>query len=174
MTGEPTRTTRSEALKGLTTLALSIAMHVAATPWLRRTIASIVNCGDGMDDESIEDFIGNYTKRFMEFDAGAIAAMYEVPFLAVRDGRPIHLGDHAAILEHLEQLMDTYRKAGAAQATIVALNINRIDKSSAIATVHWHAFSDFGVLLLDFTASYQLLRAKSGGWRALSYTFHQG
>ncbi len=127
-----------------------------------------------MDEESIEHFIEIYTKCFMEFDADAIAAMYEVPFLAVRDGRPIHLGDHAAILEHLEKLMDTYRKAGAAKATIVALNINRLDKSSAIATVRWHALSDVGVILLDFAASYQLLRTKSGGWRALSYTFHQG
>ena len=100
--------------------------------------------------------------------------MYEVPFLAVREGRTIHLGDHAAVLEHLVALMDAYGKAGAAQATIADLHVNRLDRTSAIATVRWNALSDVGVLLRDFTTSYQLLREERGGWRVLSYTYHHG
>lgn len=127
-----------------------------------------------MSDDSIERFFEDYAERYMAFDADAIAAMYEVPFLAVREGRPIHLGDHAAVLEHLAALMDAYRKAGAAQATIVDLDVNRLDGTSAIATVRWNAVSDVGVLLRDFTTSYQLLREGRGGWRVLSYTYHDG
>ena len=127
-----------------------------------------------MGNESIERFIEEYAERFMAFDADAVAAMYEVPFLAVRDGRPIHLGDHAAVLDHLDALMDVYRKAGAAQATIADLHINLLDGTSAIAMVRWNVLSDVGVLLLDFTASYQLLRVERGGWRVLSYTYHHG
>ena len=40
--------------------------------------------------------------------------------------------------------------------------------------VRWNVLSDVGVLLLDFTASYQLLRVERGGWRVLSYTYHHG
>lgn len=127
-----------------------------------------------MSDESIEDFFEEYAERYMAFDADAIAAMYEVPFLAVREGRPIHLGDHAAVVEHLAALMDAYRQAGAAQATIADLRINRLDNMSAIATVRWNALSDVGELLRAFTTSYQLLREERGGWRVLSYTYHHG
>lgn len=127
-----------------------------------------------MSDESIEDFFEEYAERYMAFDADAIAAMYEVPFLAVREGRPIHLGDHAAVVEHLAALMDAYRQAGAAQATIADLRINRLDNMSAIATVRWNALSDVGELLRAFTTSYHLLREERGGWRVLSYTYHHG
>ena len=64
--------------------------------------------------------------------------------------------------------------AGAAQATITDLHVNRLDATSAFATVRWNAVSDVGVLLRDFTISYQLLRQERGGWRVLSYTYHDG
>ena len=127
-----------------------------------------------MSDESIERFFEEYAERYMALDADAIAAMCEVPFLAVREGRPIHLGNHAAVLEHLAALMDAYRQAGAAQAAIADLHVNRLDRMSAIATVRWNALSDVGELLRDFTTSYQLLREECGGWRVLSYTYHHG
>lgn len=124
--------------------------------------------------EEIQRFFEKYAEHYMAFDAGAVAAVYETPFLAVRDGRPIHLNDRAAVREHLEALMDAYRQAGAAQATIADLHVNHLDGSSAIATVRWNALSDAGVLLRDFTTSYQLLRDERGEWRVLSYTYHQG
>ena len=125
-----------------------------------------------MSDESIERFLEKYAERFVAFDVDAVAAMYEVPFLAVREGRSIHLGDHAAVLEHLAALMDAFRQAGVAQVIIADLHVNRLDRMSAIATVRWNALSDVGELLRDFTASYQLLREDRGGWRVLSYTYH--
>ena len=125
-----------------------------------------------MSDESIERFLEKYAERFVAYDADAVAAMYEVPFLAVREGRSIHLGDHAAVLEHLAALMDAFRQAGVAQVIIADLHVNRLDRMSAIATVRWNALSDVGELLRDFTASYQLLREDRGGWRVLSYIYH--
>lgn len=102
----------------------------------------------------------------------AIAAMYEVPFLAVREGRTIHLGDREAVREHLAALMEAYRNAGATRATIAELQVTQLDRSSVIATVRWNALTADGTLLRDFTTSYQMLREESGEWRILSYTYH--
>ena len=58
-----------------------------------------------MSDDSIERFFDAYAERYMASDADAIADLYEVPFLAVREGRPIHLHDRAAVREHVVGLM---------------------------------------------------------------------
>jgi hypothetical protein len=100
----------------------------------------------------------------MASDADAIAAMYEVPFLAVREGRAIHLGDRDAVREHLGGLMEAYRNAGATSARIADLRVTRLDRTSAIATIRWNALADDGALLRDFVTSYQMLREERGGW----------
>ncbi len=125
-----------------------------------------------MSDPPIERFFETYAERYMASDADEIAAMYEVPFLAVREGRAIHLGDREAVGEHLAALMEAYRNAGAARAAIEDLRVTQLDRTSAIATVRWNALSDDGALLRDFGTSYQILREEPGGWRILSYTYH--
>jgi ketosteroid isomerase-like protein len=125
-----------------------------------------------MSDVPIERFFETYAERYMASDADAIAAMYEVPFLAVREGRAIHLGDPAAVREHLVALMEAYRNAGATKATIAELQVTQLDRTSAIATVRWNALSGDGALLRDFATSYQMLREEPRGWRILSYTYH--
>ena len=125
-----------------------------------------------MSDPPIERFFETYAERYMASDADEIAAMYEVPFLAVREGRAIHLGDREAVREHLAALMEAYRNAGATRATIAELQVTQLDRSSVIATVRWNALTADGTLLRDFTTSYQMLREESGEWRILSYTYH--
>lgn len=90
-----------------------------------------------MSDAPIERFFEAYAERYMASDADAIVAMYEVPFLAVREGRTI--GDAEAVREHLVALMEAYRNAGATRATIAELQITQLDRTSAIATVRWNA-----------------------------------
>jgi ketosteroid isomerase-like protein len=121
---------------------------------------------------AIERFFETYTERYMASDVDAIAAVYEAPFLAVRDNRPIHLLDREAVREHLAGLMEAYRNAGAKSATIADLQVTQLDDASAIATVRWNALSEDRALLRDFTVSYQLLRQDPDGWRILSYTYH--
>lgn len=125
-----------------------------------------------MSDASIERFFETYAERYMASDADAIAAMYEAPLLAVREGKAIHLGDHDAVRDHLASLMDAYRNAGAKRATIVALNITPLGRSSILTTVRWNVQSDDGAVLRDFATSYHMLRQEPGGWRILSYTNH--
>jgi ketosteroid isomerase-like protein len=121
---------------------------------------------------AIERFFETYAERYMASDVDAIAAIYEAPFLAVRENRPIHLLDREAVREHLASLMEAYRNAGAKSATIADLQVTQLDGASAIATVRWNALSEDRALLRDFTVSYQLLRHDPDGWRILSYTYH--
>lgn len=125
-----------------------------------------------MSGESIQRFFARYAESYMALDVDAVAAMYEAPLLVVREGRATHLGDRAAVRDHLAGLIDAYRKAGATRATVADLHLIHLDSTSAIATVRWNAFSVDGALLRDFTTSYQLLGDERGGWRILSYTYH--
>ncbi len=93
-----------------------------------------------MSDASIERFFEMYAERYMASDADAITAMYEAPFLAVREGRAIHLGDRETVREHLVGLMEACRNAGATSARIADLQVTRLDSTSAIATVRWKPF----------------------------------
>ena len=125
-----------------------------------------------MSDAIIERFFETYAERYMASDADAIAAMYEAPLLAVREGKAIHLGDYDAVRAHLTSLMDAYRNAGAKRATIAALSITPLGRSSILTTVRWNVQSDDGAELRDFATSYHMLRKETGGWRILSYTNH--
>lgn len=125
-----------------------------------------------MSDALIERFFETYAERYMASDADTVAAMYEAPLLAVREGKAIHLGDHDAVRTHLASLMDAYRKAGAKRATIAALDITPLGRSSMLATVQWTVQSDDGAVLRDFTTSYHMLHQEPEGWRLLSYTNH--
>jgi hypothetical protein len=127
-----------------------------------------------MSDESIERFFDAYAERYMASDADAIADLYEVPFLAVREGRAIHLGDREAVHEHLVGLMEAYRNAGATRATIAGLHVTRLDGANAFTTVRWNALSADGALLRDFATTYQMLSDEPGAWRVLSYVYHDG
>ena len=49
-----------------------------------------------MSDAPIEHFFETYAERYMAAIASASDAMCEVPFLAVRESRAIHLGDRDA------------------------------------------------------------------------------
>jgi ketosteroid isomerase-like protein len=125
-----------------------------------------------MRDASIERFFETYAELYMASDVDAVAAMYEAPFLAVRESRTIHLGDREAVRQHLMGLMEAYRNAGAKRATIADLRVTQLDSASVIATVRWNALAEDGALLRDFTTSYQMLRQESDGWRIISYTYH--
>ena len=126
-----------------------------------------------MSDASIAQFFETYADLYMASDVDAVSAMYEVPFLAVREGRTIHLSDGEAVRAHLLGLMESYQNAGAKRATIIDLQVTRFDSTSVVATVRWNALDEAGALLRDFATSYQMLRKESGGWRIISYTYHQ-
>lgn len=116
-------------------------------------------------------FFTQYAERYMAADVEAVSALYEAPLLAVRDGRPIHLIDRAAMREHLAGLMKAYQSAGAAHADIAEIHEMTLGKSGAMVTVRWHVVDETGHLLRDFRTTYHLLRTDAE-WRILSYSNH--
>ena len=116
-------------------------------------------------------FFTQYAERYMASDLDAISTLYEAPLLAVREGRPIHISDRAAVREHLAGLMTAYQNAGATRADIAEIDIVPLGKSGAMVTIRWQVINETGQLLRDFRTTYHLLRA-NGMWRILSYTNH--
>jgi len=119
----------------------------------------------------LDTYFARYAERYMASDVDAISALYEAPLLAVREGRAMHLGDRAAVDEHLAELMAAYAASGATRADIARLDVTDLGRSSSLVTVNWHVRDAAGALLKDFRTTYQLLRV-GGSWRILSYINH--
>src|SRR5688572_28435983 len=112
---------------------------------------------EGPMPPELASFFERYAERYMAGDAPAVADMCRVPFLAVRNGAPIHLGDREALLDHFAERMAAYRSAGAAAADVIALDILEQGDSAAVATVRWLVRSADGAVVRDFRTSYQML-----------------
>ena len=115
-------------------------------------------------------FFQRYAERYMAGDAPAVAEMCRVPFLAVRNGTPIHLGDREALLGHFAGLMAAYRGAGAVAADVVALEVLDQGDSAAVATVRWLVRSADGAVVRDFRTSYQMIGPDP--WAIYAYVNH--
>lgn len=120
-----------------------------------------------------ESFFARYSDRYMASDVDAVAAMYEAPALAVREGRVIHLEDELALHEHLAGLMEAYARAGAARAEIAALRVDQLGAHAVNATVDWHVLGTSGEVIRDFSTTYFMFRADET-WRIRTYTNHDG
>lgn len=118
----------------------------------------------------LASFFERYAERYMAGDAPAVADLCRVPFLAVRNGAPIHLGDREALLDHFTGLIAAYRNAGAAAADVVALDVLEQGDSAALATVRWVVRSADGAVVRDFRTSYQLLGPDP--WTIHAYVNH--
>lgn len=98
----------------------------------------------------LDVFFEHDADRYMASDVDAVSALYEAPLLAVREGRAIHLGDRAAVREHLTDVMGADARSGAARADVAGIDVATLGASSVAATV----------LLVD------------GQWQILAYTNH--
>jgi ketosteroid isomerase-like protein len=121
--------------------------------------------------DELDSFFSHYAERYMASDVDAVAAMYEAPLLAVREGRVIHLADETALREHLAGPMSAYSKSGAARADIAALRVDRLGSHAANATVNWQVVGADGGLVRDFRTTYFLCRTDTA-WRIRTYTNH--
>ena len=119
----------------------------------------------------IEALFVEYTRRYVAADVDGVVALCADPFLAIREGRPIHLPDRDALREHFATVIEGYRKAGFAAFAPVQIDTLPLGEHAAFATVRWHAFDAGGGVARDSLTTYHLLRTVSG-WRFLSYTNH--
>lgn len=112
-----------------------------------------------------------YTRRYVAHDADGVADLCSIPFLAVREGRAIHLPDRAALVDHFSRVMDAYQAAGYAEFTTVELDTHQLGDRAAFVTVRWHALDAAGQVARESLTTYHVL-ATDAGWRFLSYTNH--
>lgn len=120
---------------------------------------------------TIDALIDEYTSRYVAHDADGVTELCLCPFLAIREGAPIHLADRNAVHHHFATIMDAYRDAGYACFSPVAIDTRQLGQRVAFTTVRWHALDGDGNVARDTLTTYHLLAAPAG-WRFLSYTNH--
>ena len=72
--------------------------------------------------DTVDALIYEYTRRYVAHDAEGVTELCLCPFLAVREGVPIHLVDRTAVHDHFAAIMDAYRDAGYASFSPVAID----------------------------------------------------
>ena len=121
--------------------------------------------------DTVESLMNEYTRRYVAHDEEGVAELCLYPFLAIREGAPIHLLDRNAVRDHFATVMDAYRDAGFSSFAPVAIDTRQLGDRAAFTTVRWHAMDTDGKVARDTLTTYHLL-ATPAGWRFLSYTNH--
>ena len=121
---------------------------------------------------TVESFIDEYARRYIERNVEGVTDLCHWPFLAVRRGEAIHLRNRDGVRDHFASAIGSYRfAAGVENWTRVELETRQLGEHSVFATAHWNALDADGNVVRDTWTSYQLLAAPDG-WRMISYTNH--
>jgi hypothetical protein len=120
---------------------------------------------------AIDSLIHEYARRYTARDVEGVTELCLWPFVAIREGAAIHLGDRDAVRDHFTAIIDAYRDAGYASFAPAAIDTRLLGERAAFATVRWHALDTDGQLARDSETTYHLLVGLDG-WRILSYTNH--
>ena len=118
----------------------------------------------------IDRLFEDYARAYMAGDAEWVANLYTAPFVAIREGRAIHLPDRRAVVEHLTEVMAGYRRAHAAVAEVAAIDVLEQGDGASLATVHWLVRATDRSVIRDFRTSYQLILSDPP--RIVSYVNH--
>jgi SnoaL-like domain len=120
---------------------------------------------------TVDEVLDEYIRRYSERDVEGVTEFCLVPFLAIREGVPIHMPDRDSVRDHFAAMIDTYRGTGVATWKRIENEVHELGEHAVFATVRWNALDSEGSLLRDTRTTYHLL-ATPEGWRFLSYTNH--
>ena len=120
---------------------------------------------------TVDEVMDEYIRRYSERDVEGVVEFCLVPFLAIREGVPIHMPDRDAVRDHYAAMIDTYRGTGVATWKRIENEVHELGEHAVFATVRWNALDSEGNLLRDTRTTYHLLSTPEG-WRFLSYTNH--
>jgi hypothetical protein len=112
-----------------------------------------------------------YIRRYSERDVDGVTELCLAPFLAIREGVPIHMPDRDAVRDYFAAMIDAYRGGGVAVWRRVESDTNELGPDAVFTTVRWNALDAQGEVLRDTRTTYHLLSTPAG-WRFLSYTNH--
>ena len=101
----------------------------------------------------------------------AIAALYSEPCVVARMGAVRVNATRRDTEELCTQIDAEYRTRGFTHAEIIAMDVQPLGASSAVATVQWAYLGACEELLWKATVSYNLYRG-DGAWRILVATMH--
>jgi len=121
--------------------------------------------------EPVEAFMDEYIRRYSERDLDGVTELCLAPFLAIREGLPIHMPDREAVRDHFAAMIDAYRGSGVATWRRVESDVRDLGEHAVFVTVRWNGFDSDGNVLRDTRTTYHLL-ATADGWRFVSYTNH--
>jgi hypothetical protein len=126
-----------------------------------------------MGDER-DSLIREYARRYSVKDVEGVTDLCVWPFLAIRGGVSIHLGDREAVRDHFKAMIDAYTGQGAATWSPVEIASHPLGEHASFEMVRWNALDADGHVLRDTQTTYHLLAApeEAEGWRFLSYTNH--
>jgi SnoaL-like domain len=120
---------------------------------------------------TVAPFMDEYIRRYSERDVEGVTELCLAPFLAIREGVPIHMPDRDAVRNHFAAMIDAYRGGGVATWKRVEIDVRELGEHAVFATVRWNALDAGGQVLRDTRTTYHLLATRDG-WRFLSYTNH--
>ena len=60
---------------------------------------------------TVDAFMDEYIRRYSERDVEGVAELCLAPFLAIREGVPIHMPDRDAVRHHFAAMIDTFAEA---------------------------------------------------------------
>ena len=122
-------------------------------------------------DAEIKALVSEYTRRYVAGDVDGVTDLCLAPFLAIREGLPIHLPDRDAVHDHFGRVIAGYQAAGFASFAPVEVDVHPAGERAAFVTVRWHALDAAGDVARDSRTTYHVLNTDAG-WRFLSYTNH--
>jgi hypothetical protein len=120
---------------------------------------------------TVDEVLDEYIRRYSERDVEGVTEFCLAPFLAIREGVPIHMPDRDAVRDHFAAMIDAYRETGVATWKRIENDVRELGERAVFATVRWNALDSEGNVLRDTRTTYHLL-ATHDGWRFLSYTNH--
>ena len=121
--------------------------------------------------EPVGAFMDEYIRRYSGRDVDGVTDLCLSPFLAIREGVPIHLPDRDAVRDHFSAMIDAYRGGGVAVWKRIETDTRELGEHSAFTTIRWNALDAAANVLRDTRTTYHLLATRDG-WRLLSYTNH--
>jgi ketosteroid isomerase-like protein len=120
---------------------------------------------------TVDAVMDEYIRRYSERDVEGVTEFCLAPFLAIREGVPIHMPDRDAVRDHFAAMIDAYRGTGVATWKRIEIHVYELGEHAVFATVRWSALDSEGNVLRDTRTTYHLLSTPDG-WRFLSYTNH--
>lgn len=122
-------------------------------------------------DEFFLDFISRYGRAFDNFDIQTILNYYHTPCFTFKFGKLFaHLTEEIK-LKYFQDLLESYRQEGYANAEIPNFELKRMGKESVLLTVEWVCKRSDGTIAFDFWDSYHLIYIDEN-WKILGDTVY--